>query len=117
MPSDKRAKAELTAEERKKLAKKRARQKNCLKIGAVIVAVSLVLSLILISCLNDILAINRSSDTILDVTISEDANGNVDTKSVVSALKKAKLIKNKYFCIVAAKLLRYTDKNYRTGTK
>lgn len=115
MPSDKRAKAELTAEERKKLAKKRARQKNCLKIGAVIVAVSLVFSLILISCLNDILAINRSSDTIIDVTISEDANGNVDTKSVVSALKKAKLIKNKYFCIVAAKLLGYTDKNYRTG--
>lgn len=115
MPSDKRAKAELTAEERKKLAKKRARREKCLKIGAVVVAVSLVFSLILISCLNDILAINRSSDTIIDVTISEDANGNVDTKSVVSALKKAKLIKNKYFCIVAAKLLGYTDKNYRTG--
>lgn len=115
MPADKRAKAELTAEERKKLARKRARRIKLLKIGAVIAAFTVFFSLILISCLNDILAINRSSDTIIDVTISEDADGNVDTKSVVSALKKAKLIKNKYFCIAAAKLLGYTDQNYRTG--
>lgn len=115
MPSEKRAKSELTAEERKKLAQKQAKRNKLLKIGAVIVSISLVFSLILISCLNDILAINRSTDNIIDVTISEDANGNVDTKSVITALKKAKLIKNKYFCIVAAKLLGYTDKNYRTG--
>ena len=99
MPSEKRAKSELTAEERRKLAQKQAKRNKLLKIGAVIVSISLVFSLILISCLNDILAINRSSDNIIDVTISEDANGNVDTKSVITALKKAKLIKNKYICI------------------
>ncbi len=115
MPSEKRAKSELTAEERKMLAQKQAKRNKILKTGAVIVSISLVFSIILISCLNDILAINRSADKIIDVTISEDANGNVDTKSVITSLKKAKLIKNKYFCILAAKLLGYTDKNYRTG--
>lgn len=115
MSSDKRADDELSAKERKQQQIKKARRIKRLKIAAVIVAVSTVLSVICISCLNDILAINRDSENFIEVTISEDSDGNINTKSVISALDKAKLIKNKYFCILAAKLLGYTDQNYRSG--
>jgi len=82
MSADKRAEAELTAEEKKLLAKKRAFRNKILKIAAIIVAVSAVLSIICISCLNDILAINRSNEEVT-VTITEDSDGNINTKNVI----------------------------------
>ena len=67
-------------------------------------------SLVSISCVNDLLAINRHSDKAVTLTIDKQ----VDTKTVIKLLKKNDLIKNELFCNLFAKFRGYTD-NYETG--
>lgn len=75
-----------------------------------VIAASTVLSLCAISCVNDILAINRHSEKSVTITIDKQ----VDTHDVIKMLKKNGLIKNELFCNLFAKFRGYTD-NYQTG--
>ncbi len=76
----------------------------------VVVLASTVLSLTAISCVNDILAINRHSDKSVTITIDKQ----VTTHDVIRMLKKNGLIKNELFCNLFAKFRGYTN-NYQTG--
>lgn len=78
---------------------------------AVCLAVSIFVSVMLISCVNDVLAIGRDSEKSVEVVLPNDA----DTKAAVSVLKDSGLIKNKLFCTVFIKAMGYNDKNYLPG--
>ena len=71
---------------------------------------STILSLISISCVNDVLAINRHSEKSVTITIDKQ----VTTHDVIRMLKKNGLIKNEIFCNFFAKVRGYTN-NYQTG--
>lgn len=75
-----------------------------------VIAASTVLSLCAISCVNDILAINRHSEKSITITIDKQ----VTTHDVIKMLKKNGLIKNEIFCNLFAKFRGYTN-NYQTG--
>lgn len=68
------------------------------------------ITLISISCVNDVLAINRHSDKAVTITIDKQ----VDTKTVIKMLKRNDLINNELFCNLFAKFKGYSD-NYETG--
>lgn len=78
---------------------------------AVCLAVSVVVSLLLISCINDVLAIGRDSEHSVEVVLPNNAN----TATAVDVLKDAGLIKNKLFCTVFIKAMKYRDDNYLPG--
>ena len=76
----------------------------------VVLAASALISLVAISCVNDVLAINRHSDKAVTITIDKQVN----TNEVIQILKKNDLIKNPLFCKLFAKFKGYSD-NYETG--
>lgn len=78
---------------------------------AVCIAAAALISTYAISCMNDILAIGRDSETVVTVNIP----AQTDTKGAIDILKENKLIKHKYFCRICAKVLEYRDDNYLTG--
>lgn len=78
---------------------------------AVCIAVSAVLSIFTISCMNDVLAIGRKSDKTIEVNVP----ANIDTKSAIKLLSKKRLIKHRLFCTVYAKVRNIKDGNYMTG--
>lgn len=80
-------------------------------IIAVCIAAAVLISTYAISCMNDILAINRDSETIVTVNLPADA----DTKTAIDILKDNGLIKHKVFCRVFSKFMDYRDDNYLTG--
>lgn len=91
---------------------------NALKVNktlfvgmAVCLAVSIVISVFLLSCVNDVLAIGRDSETSVEVTLPN----NADTATAVDVLKDAGLIKNKLFCTIFIKAMNYKDDNYLPG--
>ncbi|MCH5189339.1 MAG: endolytic transglycosylase MltG [Oscillospiraceae bacterium] len=91
---------------------------NALKVNktvfiglAVCFAVSIIISVFLLSCVNDVLAIGRDGETSVEVVLPN----NADTKTAVSALKDAGLIKNKLFCTVFIKAMGYKEDNYLPG--
>lgn len=84
-------------------------KKTLIFLLCVIVA-STAVTLISISCVNDVLAINRHSEKAVTLTIDEQ----VDTKTVIKMLKNNHLIKNELFCNLFAKFKGYSD-NYETG--
>lgn len=91
---------------------------NALKVNktvfiglAVCLAVSIIISVFLLSCVNDVLAIGRDGETSVEVVLPN----NADTKTAVSVLKDTGLIKNKLFCTVFIKAMGYSDKNYLPG--
>ncbi len=73
--------------------------------------VSVFISMIVISCVNDVLAIGRDSETAVEVNLPNDA----DTSDAIKALKDAGLIKNKLFCNIFIKAMGYKDDNYLPG--
>ena len=73
--------------------------------------VSFVLAGIAISCINDVLAINRDGDETIEVVLPD----NADTSEAIRVLDKAGLIKNSIFCNVFAKLMGFSDDNYLSG--
>ncbi len=75
------------------------------------ILVSIVLAVVAISCVNDILAINRNGEKTIEVVLPNDA----DTSDAIKALDDAGLIKNKLFCNIFAKLMGYSDENYLPG--
>lgn len=84
--------------------------KNVLIFIICVLAASTVLSLVSISCVDDVLAINRHSDKAITITIDKQVN----TKEVIKMLKKNDLIKNEIFCNLFAKFKGYSN-NYETG--
>ena len=84
-------------------------KKTLIFLVCVIVATT-AMTLISISCVNDILAINRHSEKAVTITIDKQ----VDTKTVIKMLKNNHLIKNELFCNLFAKFKGYSD-NYETG--
>lgn len=78
---------------------------------AVCLAVSIVISVFLLSCVNDVLAIGRDSEHSIEVTLPN----NADTAAAVDALKDAGLIKNKLFCTLFIKAMNYKEDNYLPG--
>jgi UPF0755 protein len=77
----------------------------------VCIAAAVLISTYAISCMNDILAIGRDSETVITVNVP----AQTDTKGAIDILKDNKLIKHKYFCRIFAKALQYRDDNYLTG--
>lgn len=97
---------------------KRAAVINAFKVNktvfigmAVCLAVSIFVSVFLISCVNDVLAIGRDGEKPVEVVLPN----NADTKTAVSVLKKSGLIKNKLFCTVFIKAMGYKEDNYLPG--
>ncbi len=76
----------------------------------IVVVATALCTFISISCVNDVLAINRHSDKAVTITIDKQ----VDTKTVIKMLKKNDLIQNELFCNLFAKFKGYSD-NYETG--
>lgn len=73
--------------------------------------VSIVLASIALSCINDVLAINRDGEEIIEVVLPNDA----DTKTAVKVLDEAGLIKNSIFCNLFLKLMGESDEGYLPG--
>lgn len=75
------------------------------------ILVSFVLAGFAISCLNDVLAINRDGEETIEVVLPD----NADTAEAIKVLDKAGLIKNSIFCNLFAKVMGVSDDNYLAG--
>ena len=115
-PPRKPAPSEMTPEmiraEKRKAAKKKMFMRNLGRVSAimlVVVAVSLSIATVVISCVNDILAIHipEKRNTEASVVISD----NMNTEQVIDALGDAGLIKNPWFCKIAADFIGYSELN------
>ncbi len=78
---------------------------------AICVAAAILFSTYTISCMNDILAVNRDSETVVTVNIPAEAN----TKTVLKILQQNDLIEHRHFCSVFAKIMGFKEDNYLTG--
>ena len=113
---EQRAQVEAEKERMRKKAKRRESGKSFLKtilVIVMVVGISIALSAVAISCLNDVLAIHiRAEDNqAKNVTITE----GMDTEAVVKALNKSGVIHNAWFCRIAAQFAGYTDSGYLPG--
>ena len=75
------------------------------------ILVSFILAGFAISCVNDVLAINRDGDETIEVILPD----NADTAEAIRVLDKAGLVKNSVFCNMFAKLMGFSDDNYLAG--
>ncbi len=75
------------------------------------ILVSFILAGFAISCVNDVLAINRKGEETIEVVLPD----NADTAEAIKVLDKAGLIKNRLFCNIFAKAIGFSDKNYLAG--
>ncbi len=73
--------------------------------------VSFVLAGFAISCVNDVLAINRDGEETIEVVLPD----NADTAEAIKVLDKAGLVKNSIFCNIFANLMGFSDENYLPG--
>lgn len=87
------------------------KHKRALVVLAVCVSIAIIISSYTISCINDILAMNRDSEKVITVNLP----ANTNTEGAIDILKDNKLIKHKYFCLAFTKLMNYRDDNYLTG--
>lgn len=72
---------------------------------------SIVLASVALSCINDVLAINRDGEKVIEVTLPNDA----DTKSALKVLDEVGLIKNRLFCNVFLSIMGESDEGYLPG--
>lgn len=93
-----------------KALKKKYRKKSLIAVGLAVV-LAIVISFVAISCINDVLAIGRDSETIYTITIPNGAT----TKSVIRILDKQGLIKNSLFCNIIAEMQHFRSDNYIPG--
>ena len=75
------------------------------------ILVSFVLAGVAISCINDVLAINRDGEETIEVVLPD----NADTAEAIKVLDKAGLVKNSIFCNIFAKFMGFSDENYLSG--
>ncbi len=77
----------------------------------VIVVVSVLCSIYAVSCINDVLALNRDGEELVEVQIEKDQ----DYKSIIDTLGDAKLIKHEWFCKLITKFRKFDTKSYING--
>lgn len=75
------------------------------------ILVSIVLASCALSCINDVLALNRNNEETVEVVLPNEAT----TFKAVRVLDKAGLIKNTVFCNLYLKIMGYSDENYLPG--
>ncbi|MCR5783331.1 MAG: endolytic transglycosylase MltG [Clostridia bacterium] len=117
---------QLTPEQRARIEAEKARVrrhrkrvesgKSFLKlilVTVIVLGTSALLSYVALSCMNDVLAIHVSpeANTARTVTITE----GMDTEAVIRKLKEAGVIKNVWFCKLAAQVAGYSDTGYIPG--
>lgn len=73
--------------------------------------VAILLSSVALSCINDVLAINRDGEETIEVVLPNEA----DTKTAVKVLDEAGLIKNSMFCNLFLKIMGERDTGYLPG--
>ncbi len=73
--------------------------------------VAILLSSVALSCINDVLAINRNGEETIEVVLPNEA----DTKTAVKVLDEAGLIKNSMFCNLFLKIMGERDTGYLPG--
>ncbi len=73
--------------------------------------VAILLSSVALSCINDVLAINRDGEETIEVVLPNEA----DTKAAVKVLDEAGLIKNSMFCNLFLKIMGESDNGYLPG--
>lgn len=73
--------------------------------------VSILLASVALSCINDVLAINRDGEKVIEVTLPNDA----DTKTAIKVLDEAGLIKNSLFCNIFLSIMRESNEGYLPG--
>ena len=79
---------------------------------AVCVVVSIIISIFALSCVNDVLAINREPTAEpIEIVLPNDA----DTWDAIKLLDKSGLIKNSIFCNIFAKAMGFDDDKYLPG--
>ena len=120
-PPRKPAPSEMTPEmiraEKRKAAKKKMFLRNFGRVSAimaVVVFISLSIATVVISCVNDILAVHipEKRDTATSVIITD----NMNTEQVIDALGEVGLIKNPWFCKIAADFIGYSEDGYIART-
>lgn len=112
---------ELTPEmiklQKRKAAQKRMIINNVKRVSvimAIVVAISVSIAVVTISCINDVLAIhvNEKKDSEVSVVITD----GMDTDAVIDALDDAGVVKNAWFCKLAARFIGYSDEGYIART-
>ena len=88
----------------------RNNQKECIIFGCCIL-LSIAISAIALSCVNDVLAINRQDSEAVEVVLPNEA----DTSVALKVLDKAGLIKNRIFCSLFLNLMGESDEGYLPG--
>ena len=83
---------------------------KALTMFGICIAVATVISLCLLSCVNDVLAINREPEQI-EVVLPNGAT----TKDALKILDEADLIKNRTFCYLFAQIMGIDDEDYLPG--
>ena len=73
--------------------------------------VAILLSAVALSCINDVLAINRKGEETIEVVLPNDA----DTKTAVKVLDEAGLINNSIFCNLFLSIMGEKDTGYLPG--
>lgn len=108
---------DLIKQQRRKRAQKKMIANNVKHVSLVMVvvlAISALIATVTISCINDVLMIHipENRDKSASVVIEDGMN----TNSVIDALSKAGVIKNGWFCKLAAKVIGYSDDGYIART-
>ncbi|MCH5191014.1 MAG: endolytic transglycosylase MltG [Oscillospiraceae bacterium] len=88
----------------------RTHKKDCI-VFVCCLLISIAVSAVMLSCINDVLAINRDDGKSVEVVLPNDA----DTNTAIKVLSEKGLIKNELFCRIFIKVMGYTDENYLPG--
>ena len=114
-------KEEMTPEmlklKRRRAAQKRMVINNVKRVSlimAIVIAISVSIATVTISCINDVLAVHVSEKKNPEVSVViEEGMG---TDAVIDALGDAGAIKNAWFCKLAARIIGYSDEGYIART-
>lgn len=107
---------EMIRLEKKKRARKEMLLNNLKRVGSILIVVAIIsgiLASIAISCINDVLALKVSPKSDKEVVVEIEPD--MDTAAVIKALDKAGVIRNAWFCKLAAKFIGYKDEGYIAG--
>lgn len=96
--------------EQRKKEQKQIRSLKRILAACIIVLCSGLLSLYVISCLNDVLALGRSNE-LVTVSIEKGA----DSEAIIDALGDSGLIKHKWFCKMFTNFRSFNEKKYLNG--
>ena len=108
---------EMIRSQKRKAAQKKMLLNNLRNVSIVLVvvgAISAFIACVVISCVNDILAIHVREEDKQSVVI--EIKENMNTKEVIDTLADAGVIKNAWFCSFVADFLGYSDEGYNART-